>query len=42
MGYSFEAAITDIKAEDDLNQMITCVLDLSSKANKAWELHAAY
>lgn len=37
-----EATRADAKTEDDLNQMISCILKLDSKADKVWDLHTAY
>lgn len=37
-----EAVLVEAKAEEDLGQMIACVLDPGSKVEKTWDLHKAY
>lgn len=38
----FDAAIMEAKAEEELGQMIACVLDSRSKVDKLWDLDYAY
>lgn len=38
----FDASIEKAKAEDELRQMLACILDSSLKAEKVWDLHIAY